>query len=119
MFVNVIVKYYRGMPVDEAKLAEMLVAIQLARTFSGQWAKYAGIDSLYYWQSKNRGISLVKTPTRKMIKEKNFPPARSTESGFLQVKNAKFTPSKFDIKIEKLSHKDHKVHGEILMNGRI
>ena len=54
-----------------------------------------------------------------MIKEKNFPPARSTESGFLQVKNAKFTPSKFDIKIEKLSHKDHKVHGEILMNGRI
>jgi len=73
----------------------------------------------YSGNASNRGISLVKTPTRKMIKEKNFPPARSTESGFLQVKNAKFTPSKFDIKIEKLSHKDHKVHGEILMNGRI
>lgn len=53
MFINVIIKQYRGMPVDEAKLAEMLVAIHLVRTFSEQWAKYAGVDSLYYWQSKN------------------------------------------------------------------
>lgn len=53
VFINAINKFYGSLILDESKLAELLVAEHIVKIFSEQWAKFAGIDSLYYWQSKN------------------------------------------------------------------